>query len=61
MALKVTKKMVKTKGPMINKTLAGMIDQLDNIQVPDFVAATALYFVLVIRNELNIFVSFHRR
>ena len=36
-------------------------DQLDNIQVPDFVAATALYFVLDNRNELNIFLSFHRR
>ena len=36
-------------------------DQLDNIQVPDFVAATALYFVLDNCNELNIFLSFHRR
>ena len=55
------KKTVKTKRPMINNKLAGMIDQLDNIQVPDFVAATALYFVLDNRNELNIFLSFHRR
>ena len=36
-------------------------DQVDNIQIPDFVAATALYFVLDNRNELNIFLSFHRR
>ena len=61
MALKVMKKTVKTKRPMINNKLAGMIDQLNNIQVPDFVAATALYFVLDNRNELNIFLSFHRR
>ena len=56
----MTKKTVKTKRPINNK-LTGMIDQLDNIQVPDFVAATAFYFVLDNRNESNIFLSFHRR
>ena len=30
-------------------------DQLNDIQFPDFVAATGLYLVLDNRNELNIF------
>ena len=42
------------------KKLAGN-DQLDNIQVPDFMAATGIYFVLDNRNKLDIFLSFHRR
>ena len=46
--------------PMLKKKLAGN-DQLDNIRVPDFVAATGLYFILDNRNELDIFLSFHRR
>ena len=58
------KKTVATKArtmtPMLKKKLAGN-DQLDTIQVPDFVAATGLYFVLDIPNESDIFLSFHRR
>ena len=63
MALKVAKKTVATKARMMTpmqKKLAGN-DLLDNIQVPDFMAATAIYFVLDNRNKLDIFLSFHRR
>ena len=64
MALNVAKTTVATKVrtmiPMLKKKLAGN-DQLDNIRVPDFVAATGLYFILDNRNELDIFLSFHRR
>ena len=63
MALKVAKKTVATKARMMTpmqKKLAGN-DQLDNIQVPDFMAATAISFVLDNRNKLDIFLSFCRR
>ena len=63
MALKVAKKTVATEArtmtPMLKKLAEN--DQLDNIQVPNFMKSTGIYFVLDNRNKLDIFLSFHRR
>ena len=63
MALKVAKKTVATEAqtmtPMLKKLAEN--DQLDNIQVPNFMTATGIDFVLDNCNKLDIFPSFHRR
>ena len=59
-AMKTVATKARTITPMLEKKLAGY-DQLNNIQVPDFMAATGLYFVLDNRNELDIFLSFRKR
>ena len=45
--------------PMLKKLAEN--DQLDNIQVPNFMKSTGIYFVLDNRNKLDIFLSFHSR